>query len=80
MNFDLDGTITKAMERNYDRIVLLNDNIVSIVWSKLLYCLLFIILINTIVKLNVILLLCIAIASIACEGYFIHCEILFDLR
>ena len=40
---------------------------------------LFIILIYTIVKLNVILLSCISIDSIACASYFIHCVILFDL-
>ena len=40
---------------------------------------LFIILIYTIVKLNVLLLLCISIASIAGASYFIHCVILFDL-
>ena len=33
---------------------------------------LFIILVYTIVKLNVFLLLCINIASIACASYFIH--------
>ena len=40
---------------------------------------LFILPIFTIVKLNVLLLLCISIYSIACASYFIHCVILFDL-
>ena len=40
---------------------------------------LFIILIYTIVKSNVLLLLCISVAYIACASYFIHCVILFDL-
>ena len=40
---------------------------------------LFIILIYTIVKLNVLLLSCITIDSITCVSYFIHCVILFDL-
>ena len=40
---------------------------------------LFIILTDSIDKLNVLLLLCISIASIACASYFIHCVILFDL-
>ena len=37
------------------------------------------ILIYTIVKLNVLLLLCISIYSIACASYLIHCVVLFDL-
>ena len=37
---------------------------------------LFILPIFAIVKLNVPLLLCISIYSIACASYFIHCEIL----
>ena len=40
---------------------------------------LLILLIYTIVKLNVFLLLCISMASIACSSYFIHHVILFDL-
>ena len=34
---------------------------------------------DTIVKLNVILLLCITIASTACANCFIHCVIQFNL-
>ena len=41
---------------------------------------LFIVLIYTIVKLNLLLLLCISIASIACASYFSHCVILFELE
>ena len=45
------------------------------------YCTVYlsIILIYTIVKLNILLFLCISIASIACASYFIQCVILFDL-
>ena len=48
--------------------------------SGVSYCTgyLFIILIYTIVKLNVLLLLCISIYSIACVSYLIHCVVLFD--
>ena len=41
---------------------------------------LFIIIIYSIVKLNVLLLLCISICSVACVSFFIHCVILFDLQ
>ena len=41
---------------------------------------LFIIRIYSIVKLNVLLLLCISIASITCARYFIHCVVLFDTK
>ena len=40
---------------------------------------LFIIIIYSIVKLNVFLLLCISIYSVACVSFFIHCVNLFDL-
>ena len=38
---------------------------------------LLVILIYTIVKLNVLLLLCISINSVACASYVIHCVVLF---
>ena len=41
---------------------------------------LFVSLIYTTVKLNVLLLLCTTVASIACATNFIHCVILFDLQ
>ena len=41
---------------------------------------LFIVLIHPIVKLNLLLLLCMSMASIACASYFSHCVILFELE
>ena len=54
-------------------------SIVSIVWLSYCTGYLCILPIFTIVKLNVLLLLCISIYSIACASYFIHCVILCDL-
>ena len=63
-------------------VLLLHYMLVLFPFSSASYCTvyLFIIFIYTIVKLNVLVLLCINTDSIACASYFIHCAILFDLQ